>query len=635
MMGARPPPPVRRPTNNAAYAPGRVTVSSFESMLKDLETQMAVPSPPIRNRSVGPTGRDSDSDRSRSRSGPDSRLGVPRAPSSSLRPTSPGRSPSRASATGGSTSSSAAAAQSIDALLRNFSKLANDDDDDDDDAASTVHERRQPPGSNDRASSTPSSATERASAVLPLMASPAMSASSTSGRAPVALSPSMRTGSFSSDTSVGAEAVRRERERREQQLLERKKQEAERLKREQEAAARAAEEENRRITELRKKEDEEKARQKEAEKRQNKRRDLERLDADKRAETIERRVHAAVIARRTGEFVEKDPVDESVISTDFVHDLIHTLNEDDSISPTPEDFMSNEGFSMWQRYIGRPTTAILADLVKHRFIDQPAAEAAAIAANGGRRRSAPGMALEIFVKVVQARNLQSKEGRFREAFCRTEFGSMPDGDGRPPPVNWNPQVFVTEAVPSNNNPLWNQHMELKITDLNDCLVFSVWDRRKDYFLGKVRLGAADILSSAAHGGFASGWYKLGPREGRNKDKYVGGEIFLEISMDINRPPTQDEISRDPVAHLETQLLSCKINFKTLYRGLLRACLTLEMASRVVPATPPTLVQPSADDPDGAAAAAAVAAAAADLLSPASKAILKVWARKWVVGEAFE
>ncbi|KAI9310043.1 hypothetical protein DFJ73DRAFT_771599 [Zopfochytrium polystomum] len=399
-----------------------------------------------------------------------------------------------------------------------------------------------------------------------------------------------RPNSVSDSGSIGAEAVRRERERRESERKEKERLEEERKKQEALDEAR----EKARIAELRRKETEEEQLRKEQAKREVERRELDR-----------------VVARRTGDVVEREPVDESIITPQYVQNLMKTVEDDTAVAPTPEDFTYSDGFTMWQKYIGARLQNVLSDLLKNRFIDHPA---------NGRRRSGPTISVELFFKVVQARGLQAKEGRTREAYCRIEFGNIPETTGSSSSAASSsasaPEVYMTEAI-SSNNPLWNQHLDLKVRSLSDSLLLSVWDRRKDYFLGRLRLNMGEVISAAARDGFMSRWYTLSPREGRNKDNPHPRKRSQRILSLISKP-----------------------NFLTA-RSTSKHCTKPSSAPawhwtcRPEPSLPLLLPPSALHHPVPTQRPAAAASAAAELLSPESKALLKVWARKWVVGEAFE
>jgi hypothetical protein len=287
---------------------------------------------------------------------------------------------------------------------------------------------------------------------------------------------------------------------------------------------------------------------------------------------------------------------------------MRTLVSDQTLSPTPDDFSSTDGYALWQNQMGTSLQEVLADLMQSRFLNRP---------NQAEGRKT---AVDVFFKVVKAEGLVAKEGKSRDPYCKIEFGAMPDENNRVPPNSPPPELFMTEVITGSTAPKWNQHLNLAVKDLSDKIVVSVWDRRKDDFLGQAKLTMGDLIQTSSREGYLSGWYRLGPRDGRNKDKYVGGNILIEFTI----RSTRDQ-GRDPVGFIESNLLACKINFKALYKTLLRSCLTLDM-----------LANPAFQADGGKAANSPERASEEhyDLLSDESKMVLKIWAQKWFISDAY-
>ena len=94
--------------------------------------------------------------------------------------------------------------------------------------------------------------------------------------------------------------------------------------------------------------------------------------------------------------------------------MIKILKNDKSINPIPEDFNSPDGFTIWKKTIGGPFQQVLCDLIYGRYLDieqinkpiQP--------------KSTP--MVNLFFKVVEARNLLAKDGKSRDAYCLIDFG---------------------------------------------------------------------------------------------------------------------------------------------------------------------------------------------------------------------
>ncbi|KAJ3063359.1 hypothetical protein HDU98_000827 [Podochytrium sp. JEL0797] len=300
------------------------------------------------------------------------------------------------------------------------------------------------------------------------------------------------------------------------------------------------------------------------------------------------------------------------IPAEYIQALIRTLAADKTIAPIPADFASHDGFTLYDRTVAKPLQDVISDCLYARHVERPA---------NPNRLPAP---IDIFFKVVEANALVHKENRSRDAYCRIEFGQIPNPD-TPPKTGI--EIFMTETCPQTTSPVWNQHVDVSSRDLSDVLIVSVWDRRKDDYLGRVVLSVKDVVmacGASGNDGFVSRWAKLEPRGGKTKDKYVGGEIQLEMSIDMERPPEIEDLKEsDPIAYLECLLLSTDFDFKTLYTTLLRSCLILDINTNIPPATQPPPIDPNSPH------------VIIDLLSEESTALLKVWEQEWMIRPAFK
>ncbi|KAJ1556288.1 hypothetical protein HK405_003252, partial [Cladochytrium tenue] len=313
------------------------------------------------------------------------------------------------------------------------------------------------------------------------------------------------------------------------------------------------------------------------------RRDVEREDAERRIERMEAR-----ISGEEGAFVK--PVQgEAAVVPQFVDDLVQTLNQDMTMAPTPDDFSAPDGFAIYQRTIHAPLQQVIGDLLTERFVEGPrrqaAAASAAAAAAAAPPPAAQSTALPIFLKVVSAEGLKAKDPQaVRELHCRIEVGNNPDdGSYTRPPAGTVTEKFFTEAVRASTTPVWNQHQRLEPRSRADRLIISVWDVAKKDFLGMVKLAIADMVEESEDAGYVSKWYELAPREGRRKDKYVGGELLVEFEFRPNQPAAGDRDNGSAqteassfLQNVHSQLIRCRINFKALYRVLLRATLDLDI-----------------------------------------------------------
>ncbi|KAJ3277587.1 hypothetical protein HK104_003178, partial [Borealophlyctis nickersoniae] len=433
-----------------------------------------------------------------------------------------------------------------------------------------------------------------------------------------------------------AEREKSERERLELEKLERERAEA--AERERRAGDRAAKEKEAEQRELERREQEKQRR--DAERMEQERREADRREAEMVAAERERMMAAdrERKAQRSATAEDADaPVDENVsvdlaavertliiVTPDYIQGLMMTLQADTTPTPTPEDFTSPEGFAMWQQTMGMSLQEVLSELLKARYIDGP--ERLRREAEINRRKkeepkepAGPSTAIKIFFKVVSAQGLLSKEGRTRDAYCTIAYGADPDPDDD---KRRNQQVFNTEVVKGTNNPTWNQHLNITATNLTDKVVVAVYDKAKDHFLGRVKLGFQEMITASAKEGYVGRWYPLEGR-GNSKDKYVGGEVSVEFSLnqkenEASGPSTvQAPSNADPAALLQSQLVNCRVNFKSLYKTLLRSCLVMDnnvLAAQFAP-------HPIPDS-------------TLEILSAESKSLLTVLGRLWAVGDAF-
>ncbi|KAJ3164758.1 hypothetical protein HK101_000371 [Irineochytrium annulatum] len=406
--------------------------------------------------------------------------------------------------------------------------------------------------------------------------------------------------------SVGQQAVLKEQKRREAERIAKEKAEQARREKERIDRERAEEEERVRLAELREKELEMERQRKAKEKRELDRRYIELEDATRRAQEMESVGFEAAL-RNTSE-LERSIA--QIVVPDYVRGLIRTLKADNNtLSPTPDDFIFKDGFSDWQKTFGVSLQDVLCDLLRLRFIDPPPPARSA-------RSPQSAATVDLFFKVMEARDLQAKEGKSRDAYCKIEIGEMSETQSSASRLQEraaaNTEVFMTEVVARSLKPYWNQHLDVAGRVLSDKIVVSVWDVKKDYFLGQVRLSVGDVVSRCRREGYVSEWFRLEARSARSKDKYVGGEILLEFNIQAESAPEQrSEFAETPVGQLQMRLVRAGLNFKSLYRTLLRSCLVLDMLA---------VEQPNE--------------AAAELLSPESNMCLQVWAKFWLLGDAF-
>jgi hypothetical protein len=198
---------------------------------------------------------------------------------------------------------------------------------------------------------------------------------------------------------------------------------------------------------------------------------------------------------------------------DYINALITTLKRDRSSSPTPDDFLTPEGYTTWTQLYGERFQKVVCDLLSRRFLEaKPDVK--------NKKKSEPTVVVKVKLKIVEAKGLLTKEGgKPRHAQCDVYLESTKD---QPP--------YQTRIVEGSNEPRWNQDVTLTIHDIRDTLVLKVFDRRKEEFLGQARIHAADVISTSVKEGYIRKWHPLVPKDDKRKDKYVGGDILIEASL---------------------------------------------------------------------------------------------------------
>jgi hypothetical protein len=316
-------------------------------------------------------------------------------------------------------------------------------------------------------------------------------------------------------------------------------------------------------------------------------------------------------------------VDTLTISSKYRDHFIDHLISQEYTDPTQDDFVTLEGYYMWEEKTdNRPFPDVLAQLVDHRFskewIDeqnkkieekkkaqQPAAPL---------RPGDSSVEVTMVIKVVSARGIIAKEGKTRNPYCEMNF----DGS-----------TFHTEKCDNTLEPYWNQHLEIKAKNLTENITLKVWDKKpkgkfwkkddSDEFLGMATISVGELITKSARTGFISQWYPLGKRADK-KDKHVGGQILVEATMGGTTDNTEEKSMSNHQQQqmsdyelLQSQLVSCKVSFKKLYTTLLRACLEHDLTYMRIDGNSVT----------------------SEILSDEAKILLKVFGKKWTVGDAFQ
>ncbi|KAJ3022360.1 hypothetical protein HKX48_006394 [Thoreauomyces humboldtii] len=270
--------------------------------------------------------------------------------------------------------------------------------------------------------------------------------------------------------------------------------------------------------------------------------------------------------------------DESLIVPDYVEGLMMTLRADRDAYPVPDDFQTPDGYGVWEDTIRAPFSEVLCELLQARFINRRK-EAPR------RERSREFSPVKLDFKIVEARGLVAKEGRTRDPYCTIEHGHIPD-DGteearKADKERKDRQVLQTETVKGTTNPHWDEKCTLTANSLSDKVMVTVYDRLKDQFLGRVKITFGDVIPAAAQRGSLREWYKLNGVGKKEKDRYVGGEMLIEVIIRdggsaFGPASSTSRAPQDPLAALESAISATNVDLRALYKVLLRACLILDM-----------------------------------------------------------
>jgi hypothetical protein len=201
-----------------------------------------------------------------------------------------------------------------------------------------------------------------------------------------------------------------------------------------------------------------------------------------------------------------------VIDSRFVQAVCSALRADPTITPIPDDFDTSDGFYIWEQSIRMNIQEALAHILTKKYISLSRGNSSRVAS-----RNFP---IRLKAKIVEARELTTKDRNLRDPFCHIQVENVKDKDAS--------EIYSTEIIKGSNTPYWNQHVFLNIKHLDDKVNFEIWDDKKKHFLGRVLLNAAKLLDELDENGSISGWYLL-DKHPKQKSKYVGGELYLDIS----------------------------------------------------------------------------------------------------------
>ncbi|KAJ3155766.1 hypothetical protein HDU86_004235 [Geranomyces michiganensis] len=322
--------------------------------------------------------------------------------------------------------------------------------------------------------------------------------------------------------------------------------------------------------------------------------EAERRDADLRENEMIAKARqletAADRARESARNIEREArADESIIIPDYVSGLMMTLRTDKDAYPVPDDFMSSDGYAIWESSLNKSFADVLVDYLRARFLER-------------RRRGKEPMQrpreevqdkpVTLRFKVVEARDLIAKPGSTRNPYCEIEHGVIPD-DGteearRADKDRSKKEVMQTQVITGTCNPRWDQQTSLTVRNMTDKVMVSVYDKLKEHFLGRVKITFGDVVpaaAAAARDGPLKKWYRLTGMGRKEKDKYVGGDMLVEISITdggslfgpgAGAPAASSSRDRDLVDEIQGSLMTTKVDFRSIYKVLLRSCLILDM-----------------------------------------------------------
>ncbi|KAJ3258354.1 hypothetical protein HK103_003642 [Boothiomyces macroporosus] len=286
------------------------------------------------------------------------------------------------------------------------------------------------------------------------------------------------------------------------------------------------------------------------------------------------------------------PVDESLLVPDYLTALMTTLRNDTSVSVIPENFATPEAYNHWRTTMKRSLQEVLIKMIKYRFLTPPDPQK-------------PGFEpVKIRFKIIQAQGLIGKEGRTRSTYCNIEFGDLAALKKQ----NRNAkekEVYRTDVIEDSLDPVWNQKLSIEANSITDEAKVEVWDKVKDHFLGQVIVKLSDVITKCTRNGSYESWIDLSPRDGKNKDKYVGGRILIGASLREEKKTSSAKSYKE----VQSMLNKMQVDNRALFDILLRACLVLD------------LYQPR----EGRA----------DVLSPEAVNMLKAWANTWNITDSYQ
>ena len=110
------------------------------------------------------------------------------------------------------------------------------------------------------------------------------------------------------------------------------------------------------------------------------------------------------------------------MTEDYVRQLLRTLRDDPTPSPTPSDFLSSEGYARYTRSNPLTFQEVLYRLVKSRFLLDPRKKSKDKGRKGSENSVVRSTEVGLWFKVVEVRGIYIKPGKVKAYSCGIEFG---------------------------------------------------------------------------------------------------------------------------------------------------------------------------------------------------------------------
>lgn len=328
---------------------------------------------------------------------------------------------------------------------------------------------------------------------------------------------------------------------------------------------------------------------------------MDRKEADRR----ELEMIAAARLREQGSEITGNPAiiisssgkDEDLIVDDYLNALCSLLEDDKDSTPLPDDFYSIEGFAAWENTINMTLGAMVSKILSIRFpkgrkfIDRfspaPALASRQLPDNNVINELLSKEPLTVSLSIFEARNIIVREGKRSAVYCEMQTGNIPEhgsAEAKKYEKSKSSREIYRTTVSEGSFPKWNQSVSVQTRNCNEKVQISVFDKRKDHFHGHLTVSYMDILLTAASGKQLKGWFPLKGLNKKEKDKYVGGDIYFEVkitSIPKGILPDSSDNKNANVAHksldgIINDLESIDVKFNSLFMVLIRTCLELDL-----------------------------------------------------------